>query len=138
MRRLVPAFLLATVLASPALAVEDADRSQIQDVIRNQLEAFGRDDALAAYGFAAPGIKRMFPTSEIFIDMVRRGYPPVYRPKAWAFGDIKDGPNGPVQSVRLTDADGTQWLAVYTMEKQEDGSWRISGCTLIRDEAKSV
>jgi hypothetical protein len=138
MRRLAAPALVVAALVSPAAAVEEADRAQIQDVIRNQLEAFGRDDAVAAYGFAAPGIRRMFPTSEIFIDMVRRGYPPVYRPQAWAFGELKDGAAGPLQSVRLTDAQGVQWLAVYSMEKQEDGSWRISGCTLIKDEAKSV
>jgi hypothetical protein len=138
MRRLAPAFLTVAALVSPAMAVEEADRTQIQDVIRNQLEAFGRDDAAAAYGFAAPGIRRMFPNSEVFIDMVRRGYPPVYRPKDWAFGEVKDGPLGPVQSVKIIDADGVQWLAVYTIEKQEDGSWRISGCSLVKDEAKSV
>ena len=30
--------------------------------------------------------------------------------------------------VRLTDADGGQWLATYSLERQPDKSWRISGC----------
>jgi hypothetical protein len=126
------------VLSVPALAMEDAERGAIQEVIRNQLEAFRADDAPGAYSYAAPSIRRMFPTSETFIDMVRRGYPPVYRPKAYAFGETKEGSFGPTQSVRITDSEGTDWLAVYTMEKQEDGSWRISGCVLVKDEAKSV
>ena len=114
------------------------EKGAIQEVIRHQLEAFRADDAPSAYGDAAPSIRRMFPTSEIFIDMVRRGYPPVYRPRAYAFGETKDGSSGPTQSVRITDAEGTDWLAVYTMERQEDGSWRISGCVLIKDESRSV
>ena len=37
-----------------------------------------------------------------------------------------------VQPVRMTDAEGRAWLALYSMEKQSDGSWRINGCQLGR------
>ena len=33
-----------------------------------------------------------------------------------------------LQGVRLTDADGSLWLATYRLERQPDRSWRISGC----------
>ena len=32
--------------------------------------------------------------------------------------------------VKYTDGQGDHWIATYTMERQKDKSWRISGCTL--------
>ena len=72
--------LLAVVLlglASPARA--GGDVAAAQSVIRSQAEAFGRDDAAAAYSYAAPAIHDMFPQADIFMTMVRRSYAPVYR-----------------------------------------------------------
>ena len=36
------------------------------------------------------------------------------------------------QPVRLTDAQGQAWIALYAMEHQPDGSWRINGVQLAR------
>ena len=72
--------LLAVVLlglASPARA--GGDVAAAQSVIRSQAKAFGRDDAAAAYSYAAPAIHDMFPQADIFMTMVRRSYAPVYR-----------------------------------------------------------
>jgi len=37
-----------------------------------------------------------------------------------------------VQPVRMTDAQGRAWIALYPMEQQPDGTWRINGCQLGR------
>jgi hypothetical protein len=37
--------------------------------------------------------------------------------------------------VQLTDEAGDTWLALYTLEKQPDGSWLISGCTLVKQKS---
>ena len=34
--------------------------------------------------------------------------------------------------------DGLAYLAYYTMERQADGTWRISGCYLVRAQDESV
>ena len=34
------------------------------------------------------------------------------------------------QTVRIIDADGNPWDALYTLEQQADGSWKITGCVL--------
>jgi hypothetical protein len=132
--------LSAALLLAPAgaRALDEASAAEIRSTIQNQLEAFRRDDAQAAYGFAAPGIQRMFPTSEIFLDMVRRGYAPVYRPRSFAFERMRDTDGRIVQEVGIVDADGVRWLAVYSMEKQDDGTWRISGCSLVKAPDQSV
>ena len=51
-----------------------ADEAAVQKVITAQLEAFRANDAKTAFGFAAPGSKRMFRTPQNFITMVERGY----------------------------------------------------------------
>src|SRR6266849_5014477 len=77
------AFLvLVTFVIGFTLPVHAADDVAAgQSVIRSQVEALGRDDAAAAYSYAAPAIQDVFPQADIFMDMVRQSYAPVYRHK---------------------------------------------------------
>ena len=52
--------------------------------------------------------------------------------RSYTFGTLRLEPDGPVQEVIITDAAGTQWLALYSMELQPDGTWKISGCSLVK------
>lgn len=52
----------------------------IRGVIGSQLDAFEADDVDRAFGFASNGIRGMFGTPERFGQMVREGYPMVWRP----------------------------------------------------------
>ena len=63
--------------------------------------------------------------------MVRGGYQPVYRPQSVEFLDARviDGRTG--QAVRFVGPDGRAVIALYTMERQPDGSWRIAAVQLI-------
>ena len=137
MRRLLLA-LPVLLSALPALAVEDADRSQGRDVIGHRIEAFRRDDAAGAFAFAAPAIREMFGTGEAFLDMVRRGYPPVHRPRSFSFGEARDLGEGFEQSVAIQDETGIDWDAVYTFERQPDGTWKIAGCRLVKRPGESA
>ena len=137
MRVLVIVFLFALGLL-PAHALPESDRAAIRTVIEGQLEAFSADDAARAYSFAAPSIRQLFPSEERFMTMVREGYKPVYRRRASTFGELKEDPDGIAQSVYLQDLDGEDWVAVYTMEKQPDGTWQISGCCLLRRPGQSA
>jgi len=66
------------------------------------------------------------------MDMVRRSYAVVYRPRSVAFEPALVIDGELVQPVRLTDADGRAWIALYPMQRQPDGSWRTNGCQLAR------
>jgi hypothetical protein len=125
---LLTAFLLS--LASPARAADDV--AAAQTVIRSQVEALGRDDAAAAYAFAAPAIQDMFPLADIFMDMVRQSYAPVYRHKSFEFGEARVSNGQIAQRVHIIDAEGVPWEALYTLELEPDGSVRISGCVLLK------
>jgi hypothetical protein len=121
-----------------AAVPSDADRAAIRDVISRQLEAFQRDDATAAFGFAAPSIQAMFGDPDHFMDMVRRGYQPVYRPHSVQFGELDIVHGEVVQQVDLIGPDGVPALALYKMEHEADGGWRIAGCVLAVKAGESV
>jgi hypothetical protein len=125
---LLTAFLLS--LPSPARAADDV--AAAQTVIRSQVEALGHDDAATAYSFAAPAIRDMFPQADIFMDMVRRSYAPVYRHKSFEFGEARVSGGQIAQRVHIIDAEGVPWEALYTLEEQPDGSVKIIGCVLLK------
>jgi hypothetical protein len=72
-------------LAAPARAADEV--ATAQGVIRAQVDAFSRDDAAAAYSYAAPSIQNLFPQPDTFMAMVRGSYAPVYRHQSFEFGE---------------------------------------------------
>ena len=130
MRAVVLLTALLIGLASPAGAADDV--AAAQSVIRSQAEAFGRDDAAAAYSYAAPAIHDMFPQADIFLFMVQRSYAPVYRHKSFEFGEARVADGQIAQRVHIVDADGGAWEALYTLEQESDGSLKIIGCVLLK------
>lgn len=126
------AFLgLVLGLAMPVQAqVSSSDQDAIRDVIQRQVDAFRRDDGDAAFGFASPNIRGMFGSSDVFMDMVRQGYQPVYRPRVFEFREIVTLHGMVTQKVHVIGPDGRPVTAFYPMAQQPDGSWRIEGCYL--------
>jgi hypothetical protein len=125
--------LLATLLialASPARAGDDV--AAAQNVIRSQEQAFSRDDAAAAYSYAAPAIHDLFPQADIFMDMVQHSYAPVYRHKSFEFGEARVEGGWIAQRVHIVDDNGEGWEALYTLEQEADGTLKITGCTLLK------
>jgi Domain of unknown function (DUF4864) len=126
-------FLLAVILlglVAPARAGDDV--AAAQGVIRSQAEAFGRDDAATAYSYAAPAIHDMYPQADIFMAMVQRSFAPVYRHKNFEFGEARVEGNWIAQRVHIVDANGEAWEALYTLEAQPDGTFKITGCSLLK------
>jgi len=122
--------LLGWAVVARAQEVSPADRAAIRDVIQSQVEAFRRDDGEAAFGYASPGIRRLFGTADTFMDMVRQGYQPVYRPRTFDFAEIVTLHGQITQKVRVVGPDGRRVNAFYPMTQLPDGSWRIDGCYL--------
>ena len=119
-------------VASLADSISATDKAEFQRIITAQITAFRADDGPAAYDFAAPVVRNIFPTPEIFMAMVKQGYPQVYRPQSFNFTEALIDPLGrPAQKMTVVGPDGKSYIALYSMEKQPDGTWRISGCTLL-------
>jgi hypothetical protein len=119
-------------------ALAAPDQQAIRQVIEAQLDAFQHDDGAKAFGFASPAIQHQFGDAATFMQMVKSGYTPVYRPRSVAFDKLLDTEYGPDQILRLIGPDGHAYTAHYIMQKQPDGSWMINGCYLTRVEDQNV
>ena len=111
------------------------DEQAIRTVVQGQLDAFAADDAAAAFAFASPAIREQFGTAARFMNAVKAGYPVVYRPAHVVFLKPESWADGVVQGVRMTDADGVEWLATYRVSRQPDRRWRIDGCVVAPDRS---
>lgn len=131
MRRAPLIFAVVQLLWASAALAGDAEVKAAQTVIDGQLKAFIANDGVAAYNFAAPNVKRIFPTVDTFMSMVTNGYAPVRKPQSYSFGKVEQtGPSSIVQQVLIVGPDGKDYEAVYTLELQPDGSFKITGCSL--------
>lgn len=120
--------------ADDAASVSAADHQAIEQVITSQLDAFGHDASDAAFSLASPKIQSLFGDAANFMAMVRQGYPPVYRPRSFAFEQLITINDQVVQRVMIVGPDGAPALALYTMEREQDGTWRIDGCALTKPD----
>ena len=84
-RRWVHALFVASLLCGIGIAnaqtesVPADEAKAVRAVVEAQLAAFAADDAKRAFSYAAPSMREMFGTPERFMEMVRTGYPVVYR-----------------------------------------------------------
>ena len=101
-----------------------------RDSVAYRIAMVANGSADAAFGLASPSIRGMFGSSYIFMDMVRQGYQPVYRPQAFDFGEIVTLDGQITQKVHVVGPDGRLVTAFYPMTRLPDGSWRINGCYL--------
>lgn len=129
MRR-IAVVITSLMFALPAIAGE-AEVKAAQDSISGQLHAFRAGDDAAAYAYAAPNVRQLFPTVDVFMGMVAGGYKPVHHAQRFAFGKFQEtSPTSIVQQVLIVGPDGKDYEAVYTLELQPDGVWRITGVSL--------
>ena len=118
--------------AAPAESAPSAEvRAAVRRVVERQLLAFQRDDGEEAFSYAAPAIQQHFGTPENFMRMVREGYRAVYRPLQVSFQVAVLREGRLVQPLLVTGEDGRAQLALYLMERQPDGRWRIGGVRLL-------
>lgn len=115
-----------------------AEWTEIRGVIQSQLEAFEQDDDAAAYALAAPSVKQRFPTVEAFSKMVRDRYTPIYSPRELKFLTPSIVQGRIMQGVQFLSDENQVFLAVFTVEKQQDKSWKIKACELMPVDSKTA
>jgi hypothetical protein len=130
MKRLSMALAVALLMLVHPLGAQDG-AAEARMTIERQLGAFTSNDGDTAYSLAAPNIRRLFPTVDGFMAMVRNAYEPVYRARDITFGTFEARPDGQIaQRVMMQGPDGRYYEALYTLERQPDGIWRITGVSL--------
>lgn len=117
----------ATASAQDMVEGDATDRAAIVEVIEAQVLAFQKDDGDTAFSFASPGIQAYFGSSDRFMQMVRSSYESVYRPRSVEYRRLLIVRGEPIQEVFFVGLDLSTMLALYRMEQQPDGSWRING-----------
>lgn len=142
LRRLCAALVLILGFAGQPAIAGDVDKTAskaIQNVISSQMEAFKIDDATKAFSYAAPHIQEKFGSPESFMNMVRQGYQPVYRPQYVEFAHLAEGNDGLLaQHVIVQAPSGELMMAVYPMIQDDNGNWRIAGVYLAPLPRKST
>jgi hypothetical protein len=120
--------------ATKPLRLGSEDWRAIQVAVSKQMKAFHRDDDEAAFSLASPGVRRVFESANRFMEMVRTEYGAVYHSRSYRFlrPAMLDG--APVQPVEVVALDGAVSIAAFSMERQADRSWRISGCWLLESK----
>ena len=129
---------LATLCDPPAGAqvyaaektLRAAEWTAIRQVIDDQQKALKAGDGAKAMSYASKGIRAQFGAPEHFLAMVRNGYGALLAARYTEFleGAVIDGVV--IQPMRIIAPDNSVLVALYTMEKQKDGRWRIAGCVL--------
>jgi hypothetical protein len=145
-RNFISALLLAAAVvlglaSSGALAQESlppAEWKAIQRVIAEQRAALHAGDAKKAFAYASPGIRTQFNDAATFMSMVRDAYASLLTARYVEFLDGAVIEGLVIQPMRLIDADNTVRVALYTMERQKDGSWRISSCRIAPSTVLSI
>jgi len=110
----------------------------IRKVIGDQLAALKAGDGAKAMTFAAPGIQAQFGTPENFLRMVRGGYAALLEARNTQFLEGAVIEASVVQPLRLVMPDDTVLVALYEMQKQPDGQWRIAGCVIAPSTVQST
>ena len=129
MRRLF--WVLAFSVMAFAAPAEDSPNRAIEGVIQGQIDAFLEDDFATAFSYASPSIKGIFGTPDRFGQMVREGYPMVWRPSDVQFGELREVAGRLWQRVIVRDADGRVHALDYNMIPTDDG-WQINGVQLLQ------
>jgi len=124
MRYILGFVLGLLLLTTPPRA--DAQETAIQAVISDQFADFLEDDFAGAFAHASPMIRRIFGTPENFGNMVRNGFPMVWRPSEFQFLSNRNDGALYFQDVLIRDAQGRVHILEYEMIKDENG-WKING-----------
>jgi len=130
--------LISAVNGAAAEAMHPSDVQAIRIVIQSQLDAFEEDDAVKAFDLAAASTRVQLGDAENFLRLIKEKYPPIYRHRLAVFSAPEMVDGYALQIVRLTDRDNLVWLAVYRMQRETDGNWKIEGCRLLETTSISV
>jgi hypothetical protein len=145
--RRLPAFALTLGFALLAISASFAQAgdsvlpasewAEIRRIVETQLSALRRGDGAGAFAFATRDLRAHFGTHEKFMQMVRAGYQPLIdaRYSELLDGAVVDGKT--IQPLRLVMHDNTVLVALYFMEKEDDG-WHIAGCLLAPSTVKAA
>ena len=109
-----------------------------QSIINGQFQAFRDRDHETAFSFASPSLQKIFGSTQRFIGMVKNGYSAIYDAQNWSFGRSRLEGDTIYQEVLVSGPDGRQWAALYQLNKEADGNWKIGSVRILPARTQST
>ena len=107
-----------------------AQSDDVRAVIDDQIAAFQAEDLDRAFAHASPSIQGIFGTADRFGQMVRQGYPMVWRPDRLRYLDLRQEGEAWWQRVSIRDVQGAVHVLDYQMIQTPQG-WKINAVYLL-------
>ena len=120
------------------LILPPSEINRIHGVIGGQVAAFRQGDMARAFSYAAPDIQRTFGDPDRFGTMVAQGYGPIFAAFRFEFIALIGTRDQPIQVVNFVGEDLTSVTALYLMELQPDGQWRIAGVQITPTSQQAI
>lgn len=111
--------------------VKPADADAIHAVVQQQLNALLIDDETGAFEVTSVEARAFFGSASNFLRAMKTYYRPIYRHRIAQFSVARTMGNIALQPVRVTANDSRVWIAIYRMERDDGGAWKIDGCQLL-------
>ena len=115
-----------------------AEWAEVRAVVTAQRDALVAGDGERAFGYATPAVRRRYGDAQAYMRMAREGYRPLFDAR---YVELLDGAvieGATIQPLRLVMPDGGVQVALYEVERQRDGSWRIAGCVIAPSTVKAA
>jgi hypothetical protein len=125
-------------LSASASEVSAADAKAIREVVQSQFDAFEDDDAPAAFALTSQASRSRLGSPDEFLRLIKEQYGPIYRHRTALFSGPQVIGADTLLIVRLTSPDSHVWIAIYRMEREPDGKWKIDGCHLLQTTSVSI
>lgn len=126
--------LLHNALARPDVLMprgfSTGEKRNIEHAIRMQIRAYAARDADQAFAQLAPSTQRFFDQPDKFLRSIAQDVPTMLDARRFAFLGVERTGSRILQQVLITDSTEREWLAEFRLEQQENGEWRIKGCTV--------
>ena len=120
------------------LGLSDIEQHRIRVAIRGQIRALAARDAERAFAYLAPVTKDYFSEGTAFLRELMVQIRPLVDASSYSFSDVGRIATDAIQDVVLTDNEGREWLARFTLERQPDGSWGIKSCEVKPNIGSSI
>lgn len=125
-------------LKARADTLSGVEAQQVQAVILAQLKAFSEDDAEAALATATPEVRKSVGDAARFLAIVRGNYPMIYHAAGFGFLPPALQKGQALQVVTLRDREDRTWLALFSLERQPDNTWRIGSCIVAENDWRTT
>lgn len=118
----------AVPLPARPLGLSEIEQLGIRTAIRGQIRALAARDAKLAFSYLSPSAQDYFVEPGTFLGTLMTQIRPLANVSDFIFSDTDREATDAIQNVVVADAQGRQWLARYTLERQSDGRWGIKTC----------